>query len=131
MITRKTFLALMTVGALSFAALPVLADEIVVQGTFFGENGHDTSGTAQLVKLDSGGYVIRFGDDFKHDGTAPDATVGLGKSGYDKTTDLGKLRENNGAQDYALPAGFDPKGYNQIYVWCTEYAVSLGVAEVK
>ena len=131
MITRKTFLALMTVGALSFAALPVLADEIVVQGTFVGENGHDTSGTAQLVKLDSGGYVIRFGKDFKHDGTAPDATVGLGKSGYDKTTDLGRLRENKGAQDYALPKGFDPKGYNQIYVWCTEYAVSLGKADVK
>ena len=131
MITRKTFLGLFAAGAISLAALPVWAEDIVVQGTFVGASGHDTSGTAQLVKLDSGSYVIRFGKDFKHDGTAPDATVGLGKSGYDKTTDLGKLRENNGAQDYALPAGFDPKGYNQIYVWCTEYAVSLGVAEVK
>ena len=131
MITRKTCLGLMAATVLSFAALPVLADEVVVQGTFVGASGHDTSGTAQLVKLDSGGYAIRFGKDFKHDGTAPDATVGLGKSGYDKSTDLGKLRENKGAQDYALPAGFDPKGYNEIYVWCTEYAVSLGVAAVK
>ena len=61
MITRNTLLGLIAAGALSFAALPVLADEIVVQGTFVGENGHDTSGTAQLVKLDAGGYVIRFG----------------------------------------------------------------------
>ena len=131
MITRKTVLGLMAAGVLAFAALPGLADQVVVEGTFVGESGHDTSGTAQLVKLDAGGYVIRFGKDFMHDGTAPDATVGLGKSGYDKTTDLGRLRENKGAQDYALPAGFDPKGYNQIYVWCTEYAVSLGVAAVK
>ena len=131
MIIRKTVLGLMAASALSFVALPGLADEVVVQGNFVGASGHDTSGSAQLVKLDSGGYAIRFGADFKHDGTAPDATVGLGKSGYDKTTDLGRLRENTGAQDYALPAGFDPKGYNEIYVWCTEYAVSLGVAAVK
>ena len=131
MITRKTFLGLFAAGAMSFAALPVWAEDIVVQGTFVGASGHETSGTAQLVKLDSGSYVIRFGKDFKHDGTAPDATVGLGKSGYDKTTDLGRLRENMGAQDYALPAGFDPAGYNEIYVWCTEYAVSLGVAAAK
>jgi hypothetical protein len=131
MITRKMFFGLAVGAMLSFGALPALADDVIIQGTFKGANGHATSGTAQLVKLDAGGYVIRFGKDFKHDGTAPDATVGLGKSGYDKTTDLGRLRENKGAQDYALPAGFDPAGYNEIYVWCTEYAVSLGVAKAK
>lgn len=131
MITRKSILGVAAAALLSWGALPAFADDVIVEGTFKGANGHATSGSAQLVKLDAGGYVIRFGKDFKHDGTAPDATVGLGKSGYDKTTDLGRLRENNGAQDYALPAGFDPAGYNEIYVWCTQYAVSLGVAAVK
>ncbi len=128
---RRTVLTLAASLMVAFAALPVLADEVIVEGTFTGASGHATSGTGQLVKLDDGTYVIRFGADFVHDGTAPDATVGLGKDGYDKTTDLGKLRENKGAQDYALPAGFDPAGYNEIYVWCTEYAVSLGVAKAK
>ena len=131
MITRKMFLGLAAAALFNMVALPALADDVIVQGTFKGANGHATSGSAQLVKLDAGGYVIRFGKDFKHDGTAPDATVGLGKSGYDKTTDLGRLREINGAQDYVLPTGFDPAGYNEIYVWCTQYAVSLGVAAVK
>jgi hypothetical protein len=131
MITRKMVLGWAAAAMLSMGALPALADDVIVQGKFKGANGHATSGSAQLVKLDAGGYVIRFGKDFKHDGTAPDATVGLGKNGYDKTTDLGRLRENKGAQDYALPSGFDPAGYNEIYVWCTEYAVSLGVAKAK
>ena len=130
MITRTTIFGLIA-AAFAMGALPALADEVIVQGTFTGASGHATSGTAQLVKLDAGGYAIRFGNDFMHDGTAPDATVGLGKNGYDKTTDLGKLRENKGAQDYVLPADFDPAGYNEIYVWCTEYAVSLGVAAAK
>ena len=128
---RKTALTLTTGLMLAFAALPAVAEEVLVEGAFMGASGHDTSGTGQLVKLDDGSYVIRFGADFVHDGTAPDATVGLGKDGYDKTTDLGKLRENKGAQDYALPAGFDPAGYNEIYVWCTEFSVSLGVAKAK
>ena len=131
MITRKSILGLATGALLSLGALPAFADEVIVQGALTGDNGHKTSGTAQLVKLDDGTYVIRFGADFMHDGTAPDATVGLGKDGYDKTTDLGRLRDNKGAQDSALPAGFDPARYNEIYVWCTEYAVSLGVAAVK
>ena len=49
----------------------------------------------------------------------------------ERFSDLPAFGKNNGAQDYALPAGFDPAGYNEIYVWCTEYAVSLGVAAVK
>lgn len=128
---RKMVFGVATSLMLGFSALPVLADEVIVEGSFVGASGHATSGTGQLVKLDDGTYVIRFGADFVHDGTAPDATVGLGKDGYDKTTDLGKLRENKGAQDYALPAGFDPAGYNEIYVWCTEFSVSLGVAKTK
>lgn len=131
MIYRKTILALTAGVMMALGGLPAFAEDVIVEGTFKGASGHATSGTGQLVKLDDGTYVIRFGADFVHDGTAPDATVGLGKNGYDKTTDLGKLRENKGAQDYALPAGFDPAGYNEIYVWCTEYAVSLGVAKAK
>ena len=131
MVYRKTILALIASGMMAIGALPALAEKVIVEGSFEGASGHATSGTGQLVKLDDGSYVIRFGADFVHDGTAPDATVGLGKDGYDKTTDLGKLRENKGAQDYALPAGFDPAGYNEIYVWCTEFSVSLGVAKAK
>lgn len=131
MFIRQSILALTAGFVVAFGSLPAFAEDVIIEGAFTGASGHDTSGTGQLVKLDDGTYVIRFAADFMHDGTAPDATVGLGKDGYDKSTDLGKLRENKGAQDYALPAGFDPAGYNEIYVWCTEYAVSLGVAKAK
>jgi hypothetical protein len=118
-------------AAATFAlAAPIQAEEIVKSGIFGGENGHETSGTVQIVQLDDG-YAVRFDADFTHDGTAPDATVGLGNDGYDASTNLGPLTANEGMQTYALPAGFDPAAVNEVYVWCRKFSVSLGVATLK
>ena len=126
----KVLAAAVFAAATLVLAVPIQAEEILKSGTFSGENGHETSGTVQIVQMDDA-YAVRFDADFAHDGTAPDATVGLGKDGYDASTNLGPLTANEGAQTYALPAGFDPAAANEVYVWCRKFSVSLGVATLK
>ena len=111
-------------------ALPAFAADAMKSGVFEGGSGHSTSGSVQIVEQD-GKYLIHLGDDFVQDGTAPDATVALGQDGYDAATNLGKLRSFKGAQDYELPAGFDPAKFNEVYIWCKKFAVPLGVASIK
>lgn len=111
-------------------ALPGFAAETLKVGKFKGSGGHATSGGVSIVEQD-GKYFVHLGDDFAHDGTAPDATVGLGNSGYVLATNMGKLRKNAGKQDYQLPDGIDPSKFNEVYIWCTEFAVPLGVAKIK
>ncbi|MGI9383211.1 MAG: DM13 domain-containing protein [Methyloligellaceae bacterium] len=109
---------------------PAFSDEVLGQGTFVGKSNHVTTGTASLVKAGSGAQ-IRFAANFKLDG-APDPWVGFGSNGkYVKATQLAKLKSNNGAQTYAVPATIDVSKYNEIYVWCSKAGVPLGVAKIK
>lgn len=96
-------------------------------GTFTGTNNHVTTGRAELVKKGSGGSVNLLSD-FTFDG-APDPKVALGKDGkYDPATLSGLLKSNTGASTYKLPAGIDPDDYNEVWIWCEKFNVSLGVA---
>jgi hypothetical protein len=115
-----------TIAALT--AWPALAAGML-KGSFGGENGHLTRGSVEVLEVD-GKWIVRLGADFEHDGTAPDATVALGKDGYDAATNMGPLIANEGTQDYVLPEGIDPTGYNEVYIWCREFSVSLGAAKV-
>ncbi len=126
MITRRILLA----ATISLMGAAALADEVVKSGAFGGDNGHQTSGAVQIVAV-SGGFVLRFGEDFSHDGTAPDATIGFGMNGYSDAFNLGRLPNNSGAQEFALPAGFDPAKVNEVYIWCRQFSVSLGSATIE
>ena len=66
--------------------------------------------------------------DFSLDG-APDPIVGFGQNGtFDPATKLGALKQINGAQVYDLPASFNPAQAGEVYVWCEQFDVPLGVA---
>lgn len=130
-LTRLTAALTAAVTALFIMTVtPAFSDEVLGQGSFVGKSNHVTSGTASLVKAGAG-VQIRFGADFKLDG-APDPWVGFGANGsYVKATQLAKLKSNNGAQTYAVPAAVDVSKYNEIYVWCSRFSVPLGVAKIK
>lgn len=99
-------------------------------GTFTGMNDHATSGTAEVLKTDTG-YIIKLGADFSLDG-APDPKVALGKDGkYDPATLFEPLKSNTGEQSYAIPESIDVSAYNEVYIWCEKFAVGLGVASIK
>ena len=103
--------------------------EVVRAGTFEGRNDHVVTGGVSVMKTASG-YVVVLEQNFSLDG-APNPTLGFGKDGeFDEATEFTKLENINGLQIYAVPAGIDPKKFDEFYVWCAQVGVSLGVAKL-
>ena len=122
--------------ALGFAAAvlaaPVAAsaqDQVLASGEFRGQSGHAASGGVSVVKTATGIAVV-LAPDFKFDG-APDPQLGFGKNGYVKSTRFSILKSNSGKQTYDIPATIDPADYTEVWVWCEQYSVPLGVATLK
>ncbi len=129
---QVTFAALACSALLAVAAAQIpqaTADETLASGTFTGKSNHKTKGQVSVVKTDDGFQVV-LEDSFWFDG-APDPKLGLGKNGYDATTQFSPLQANSGKQVYKLPATIDPAQYNEVWVWCESYSVPLGVAKLK
>lgn len=67
---------------------------------------------------------------FSLDG-APDPKVGFGKDGeYVEATDLGELTQNTGLQVFVVPASVNVDDFNEVYIWCEQFGVSLGKADL-
>lgn len=128
-LVKIAFIALALVITTTVAS--VMAADMELTGTFIGENGHVTTGKATIVKSGDGWKVV-LGDDFSLDG-APDPKIALGNDGvFDPATlHAENLSSNTGAQEYMLPALTDGLKYNEVYIWCEKFSVSLGVAKVK
>ena len=122
---RRTFLrrSLVTAAALPLAA-PAFAGGHGRLGTFEGASNHVTTGTAEVA-----GNQVNLLDDFTFDG-APDPKVALGRDGYDPDTLMGLLQSNSGASSYTIPEGIDPAQYNEVWIWCEQFNVPLGVARL-
>ena len=118
-------------AAVLLSISPAMAGDgdAVATGTFTGKSGHKTSGTVAVHRTASG-YTVELGPDFKFDG-APDPKLGLGRNGYDAGAKFSPLRSNAGAQSYDLPAEIDTDSYTEVWVWCEQYSVPLGVATLK
>ena len=106
----------------------------LVSGSFHGV-AHDTAGTATVHQLDGGKRVLRL-TNFKTS-NGPDVhlyLVGAIDAKDSKTVkdagfiDLGKLKGNEGDQNYDLPADADLKKYQAVTVWCARFAVNFGTA---
>ena len=121
-------------GAVAVALSALIAgsawaqDQVIGTGTFEGASGHVTSGSVSVVETATG-YEIRLGEDFYFDG-APDPQVAFGSDGYDADTLLSLLQADTGAQTYAVPAEIDASAYNEVWIWCVEFDVPLGVARL-
>ena len=121
---------LAVVTALALPPAAEAASELVSSGRFVGANRHATSGGISVIETDSGTLVVLEGD-FSLDG-APDPKLGFGKNGtYDAKAKIGPLGKLKGLQVYQVPASLDPARYNELYVWCEKFNVSLGVAKLK
>lgn len=125
------FVAIAATAALFTGPITALADEeIVASGSFKGASSHETNGNITIRKTDDG-VVVVLEDDFDFDG-APDPKLGFGKDGrYDRASQISHLGSNKGRQVYDVPAHVDPEAYNEFYVWCEQYNVPLGVADLE
>lgn len=102
---------------------------------------HDTSGTAEIVRLSGGGHQLVFRDLSTSDG--PDLRVWLtdqpvveGRAGWHvfddgRYVEVGRLKGTRGTLVYDLPADLDPAGYTSVTIWCKRFAVSFGAAPLQ
>jgi hypothetical protein len=103
-----------------------------LSGQFIGvDDGiHNAEGIAKQIRLEDGRQFVRF-ENFKVT-NGPDLFVYLAsdKSASD-FVDLGKLKANNGNQNYQIPSGTDLSKYNTVVIWCKAFSVLFGSAELK
>lgn len=127
-----TFFAIAVSAAAVFASATLSAQaDTPVSGTFTGASDHITTGGVSLVNTPGGGRLLVLDIDFSLDG-APDPRVILGQNGApDKAADLGALTSIDGLQAYVVPAGLDISDLDEVYIWCEQFAVPLGIAELN
>ena len=95
-----------------------------------GDGTHNAEGIAREINLENGKQFIRL-ENFKVT-NGPDLYVYLAT---DKSTsdfvDLGKLKANNGNQNYEVPEGTDLTKYDTVLIWCKSFSVLFGSADLK
>ena len=107
---------------------------VVLTGQFHSV-AHETKGTATVHDLGGGNRVLRLTDFATSNGPdvrvylieAPDASdnATVTKSGY---LELGKLKGNEGDQNYEIPAGTDLDKYHAVTIWCYRFNVNFATA---
>ncbi len=95
---------------------------------------HETRGTATVLDLD-GRRILRLTDFATSNGpdvrvylvAAPDAADNetVTKAGF---VELGKLKGNQGDQNYDLPAEVDLTQYRAVTIWCARFGVNFATA---
>ncbi len=100
-----------------------------LEGTFMGADAfHQVSGTARIIDRGSD-TVVRLENDFRSI-NGPDLHVWLvgGEDYRDGYLDLGSLKGNLGAQNYAIPEGTDLSKFDRVWIWCQPFRVLFGSA---
>ena len=130
-----------TAAAVSLlTAVPAVAQngEIVATGTFHGA-AHKTSGRATIYSL-NGNETLRL-THFKTS-NGPDVHVVLiaASDAQDnenflnknvERVELGKLKGNEGDQDYAVPAGTDLSKFKAVSIYCERFNANFGTAPLE
>ena len=106
----------------------VEASEILFEGTF-SSNDHPTSGT---VRVESDGQVTNLVlVDFKTD-AGPDLRVYLSEDVTDESfIDLGALKATSGDFFYEIQNNTDVESFNRVLIWCEDFSVLFGNAELN
>jgi hypothetical protein len=95
-----------------------------------GDGIHNAEGMVREISLENGKQFIRF-ENFKVT-NGPDLFVYLAtdKSASD-FVDIGRLKANNGNQNYEVPEGTDLTKYDTVLIWCKAFSVLFGSADLK
>ena len=101
-------------------------------GTFIGvgDGIHDAEGDAYTILLEDGSNVLRL-ENFKST-NGPDLYVYLSTDeNASEFINLGKLKANNGNQNYEIPDDAIFEKYNKVLIWCKAFGVLFGSAELS
>ena len=133
-VNKRVNEGLVTASASTAASEGATAPMIVLSGRFHSV-AHETKGTASVHDLGGGNRVLRLTDFATSNGpdvrvylvaaqdASDDATVT--KAGY---LELGKLKGNEGDQNYGIPAGTDLTRYRAVTIWCRRFGVNFATA---
>ncbi|HEV8651655.1 MAG TPA: DM13 domain-containing protein [Actinomycetes bacterium] len=99
--------------------------------------GHATTGRAAALHLDDGRRFLRLEDLRTSNG--PDLFVYLSvtpaggpRDAFDDDfLSLGRLKANQGNQNYEIPAGVDLRRYQSVVVWCRRFTYAFGAAPLR
>jgi Electron transfer DM13 len=104
---------------------------ILRTGSFVGAGDgiHIAEGMAKVIPLQDGSNILRLENLRVTNG--PDLYVYLAsdKSASDFVS-LGKLKANNGNQNYNIPSEIDLTKYDTVLIWCRPFSVLFGSAEL-
>jgi hypothetical protein len=113
---------------------PAAAEPKVLATGPFRSLGHATSGQALALELADGRRFLRLEELRTSNG--PDLFVYLSTAAADAPRDsfdddfvsLGRLRANQGSQNYAVPAGVSLDRYRSVVIWCRRFTYAFGAA---
>jgi Electron transfer DM13 len=103
-------------------------------GSFIGagDGFHNAEGLAKVIPSDGhGGRTILRLEDFKST-NGPNVHLYLSTDkAASNFIDLGRLKANNGNQNYIIPYGTDLAKYNTALIWCKNFSILFGSARLK
>ena len=120
---------------------PAAATEPVLlsSGSFISHE-HATTGTAEIYQLPDGSRVLRIenldtsnGPDLKvwlTDAPVIEGVDGWGVFDDGQYLDLGRLKGNQGSQNYTIPADADISQLTSLSIWCDRFDVSFGAVQL-
>jgi hypothetical protein len=115
-------------------------NQILATGAFVSHE-HETTGTAQIVRLADGRRQLVLRDLDTSNG--PDLRVWLtdqpvidGKAGWrvfddGEWVELARLKGNRGDQAYEIPPSMNLADARSVSIWCKRFAVSFGAAALR
>jgi Electron transfer DM13 len=113
-------------------ATTTTAPSTIRAGSFIGagDGFHNAEGLAKVIPLGDGSTILRL-ENFKST-NGPNVHLYLATDkAASNFIDLGKLKANNGNQNYTIPNGTDLAKYNMALIWCKDFSVLFGSAQLK
>lgn len=107
----------------------VTTGKVLAQGSLSGTPGHSVSGTAKLIE-ENGIKIIRLENFSSTNG--PDLKIYLAKDvNASAFINIGNLKSLNGNQNYSIASTVNTTEYNFILIWCQQFGVLFGSAQLK
>ena len=101
-------------------------------GDFMGVNDgiHNAEGYAKILTLSDGSQILRLEDFRSTNGPDVHLYLSTDKQASD-FVDLGRLKANNGDQNYQIPIDTDFNKYKYVLIWCQPFSVLFGSAQLS
>jgi Electron transfer DM13 len=116
------------------AGQPASGEPVTLAAGQFRSLGHTTSGRAAVLEVPDGRRFLRLED--LHTSNGPDLFVYLSTTAADGPRDrfdddfvsLGRLKANQGNQNYQIAADVRLDRYRSVVIWCRRFTYGFGAA---